>query len=163
MHGLIVLERSSVRRFRLVTATVSLAVGALLTGCTQGTPAPTETIAPTETTAVEIPTFVPDGGAEANKPFFDYTLEQLIAANPKPDRKTMVDTLVNAGFDKSRMEVTADETAIGLEVDFMIVAVKMPDDQCLLGQWGARGYSSEMAAPTDSGQCLMGKPEPIDW
>ena len=38
-----------------------------------------------------------------------------------------------------------------------------PGDECLLGQRGTRGYSSSIQPVFSTGECLIGKPDPIDW
>lgn len=126
--------------------------------------APTPTPVPTPTgTATEAPVFVEGGGAEENHAYFDDVLTKLLAATPQANSHQLVDALADAGFDKSRMEVTLDETTVGLNADYVIVSVKMPDDQCLIGQRGTQGYSSMAAAPLSTGKCLIGETQPITW
>lgn len=139
----------------------SLAVAALLTGCSFGSdPQPVETQGATQTAE---PTFDPNGGAEANKAFFDKTLKAMLADNDKASSHDFVDTLADAGFDKSQMEVTFDKTTIDLDADYIIVSVKMPDGQCLIGQRSSKGYASIVAEPMSTGKCLIGKTQDIDW
>ncbi len=141
----------------LVTAAAAIA---LLAGCAgNADPEPNET----QATQTAEPTFDPNGGAEANKAFFDATLKGMLADNDKASSHDFVDTLVDAGFDKSQMEVTFDKTTIDLDTDYIIVSVKMPDDQCLIGQRGSKGYASMVAEPMSTGKCLIGKTQDIDW
>lgn len=133
---------------------------AVLAGCsTTSDPTPDET----QATQTAEPTFDPNGGAEANKPFFDQTLKAMLADNDKASSHDFVDTLTDAGFDKSQMEVTFDKTTIDLDADYIIVSVKMPDGQCLIGQRSSKGYASIVAEPMSTGKCLIGKTQDIDW
>jgi len=108
-------------------------------------------------------TFDPQGGAGENKDYFDQTLQDLLAKNSKADSHAIVNALADAGFDKSQMEVTFDRTSIDLEVDYVMVSVKMPDGLCLIGHRGTRGYSSVVENPLSTGKCMIGKTQPIDW
>ncbi|NLT26034.1 MAG: hypothetical protein GXX90_05205 [Microbacteriaceae bacterium] len=151
---------------RLGAVGAALAAALLLAGCADGAdPGPTGTAAgaPTETAGAAAPEYVPGGTAEENKEYFDHVLEPVVAANPAAAPRDLVDALVDAGFDKSAMQVTAAETAIGLEPDMVIVAVMIAGDECLLGQRGTRGYSSSIQPVFSTGECLIGKPDPIDW
>ena len=74
----------------------------------------------------------------------------------------MVDNLVSAGFDKKNMQITADRTAIDLPVDSLVFSV-LSGDQCLLGQFSARGYSTIIAPKLTTGSCLIGQTRAIDW
>lgn len=139
----------------------ALAAAALLTGCSfGGDPQPVESEGATQTAE---PTFDPNGGAEANKAFFDITLKAMLSDNDKASSHDFVDTLADAGFDKSQMEVTFDKTTIDLDADYIIVSVKMPDGQCLIGQRSSKGYASIVAEPMSTGKCLIGKTQDIDW
>lgn len=146
----------------LAVAGSALAIAAALTACAPGPTTPNETGAATSTPTVA-PTFVPGGGAADNRDYFDATLQGVLAQNEKASAVELVDALVAAGFDKASIEFTRDETAIGLEADFIIVATRMPDGQCLIGMRAARGYSSEESAPASTGNCLMGDPARVDW
>src|SRR5690554_980159 len=84
------------------------------------------------------PELVPDGSAEDNLPYFDFVNEKVLAEG-NPGGRPIVDNLVDAGFDKGAMEVTADRTPLGSEVDSVQFSVLIGDD-CLLGQAGAGGY-----------------------
>jgi hypothetical protein len=140
----------------------AFAATVLLAGCSFGGdgPGPDETQQATQTPD---PTFDPSGGAEANKAYFDMTLRDLLADDDKASSHDFVDTLTDAGFDKSQMEVTFDRTTIDLEADYIIVSVKMPDGQCLIGQRSSKGYASMVAEPMSTGKCLIGKTQDIDW
>ncbi|MDJ1371804.1 hypothetical protein C7K25_10570 [Gulosibacter molinativorax] len=153
---------------RKLTAVAALAVASLsLAACStlgiDSGPGPTETESTAATASPEA-TFVPGGGAEENKAYFDKTLQALLDANPDAGSHEMVNALTDAGFDKAQMEVTFDKTSVDLDADFVIVSVKMPDDMCLIGQTGTKGYASTVGAPMKStGKCQIGVTQDIDW
>jgi hypothetical protein len=149
-----------------------LVVGAVLAGCsatataTSGaTPGPVNpsasTSAPSATPSAA-PTFVAGGSADDNRAFFDYTNSTLFASNGSANGRTIIDTLVAAGFDKASMQVTPDKTSINGTVDSILFSVKL-GGECLLGQHGGGGYSSAVEAALKNGSCLIGKTRPIDW
>ncbi|MGO1543023.1 MAG: DUF6993 domain-containing protein [Gulosibacter sp.] len=151
---------------KLSVVAILATAGLTLAGCaTDSGPGPTDTADTSSTENATAPeaTFVPGGGAEENKAFFDQTLEGLLEANPDAGSHELVNTLTEAGFDKSQMEVTFDETSVDLEAAFVIVSVKMPDNMCLIGQTGTHGYASELVEPMSTGKCLIGMTQDIDW
>jgi hypothetical protein len=164
--------RVSPRRTGLVGTVVNgtLLIGILVvaTACSPGqqTPVPpavgnsnsSSTAAASSGPAV----FVPDGTAQENLAYFDSVNEKLIAKNQKPDGRTFIDNLVDAGFTKSDMEVTPDKTAIGLDRDNIQFAVKI-GDECLIGQFGNVGYHSVVASVTQTDSCLIGFTRAINW
>ena len=157
--------RSTASRLAAVAAALTAAL--LLGGCADGAgPGPTRTSVgvdgATETERAPLE-YVPGGTAAENKAYFDEVLGAVVAADSAAGPRDLVDALVGAGFDKAAMQVTAAETAIGLDPDMVIVAVRMPGDECLLGQRGTRGYSSAIQPVFSTGECLIGKPDPIDW
>lgn len=108
-------------------------------------------------------TLAPGGSAAEDQPFFDQTIQALLDDKDKPTGRQFIDALVDAGFDKSLMEVTADKTSIGLAADAIEFSVRLGDD-CIVGQKGAEfGYSSVVLPVLDSGTCLLGKTRTIDW
>lgn len=149
----------------LLSTSALLVASVTLVGCTDGgNSGPVETTTAAEATPTKAPEFVPDGGAEANHAYFDATLKKLLKEKPMAGSKDLVNTLVDAGFDKSKMEVTSDTTPIGLETTFVIVSVHMPDNMCLLGERGPDGrYASLVAEPISSGKCQLAKSIDIDW
>ena len=159
-------------RSRLLAVTSAAVLGLTLAGCapdtqTNGTPTTAaQTVAPSEaatTEAAVAPTFAPEGGAEENKAFFDATLKPLVDADAKVSGVTMVDALIENGFDKTAISYTADRTTIDLEAAYVFVAVKMPDNQCLVAERGSKGYVSEVIEPISTGECLIGAPLKVDW
>lgn len=149
-------------RLRML-GSLAIAVGLTVTGCSAGGSGDQNSNPEQQETVKPRATFNPTGGAGDNKAYFDQTLTDLLAANEKADSRAMVNALVEAGFDKSQMEVTFDKTSIGLDVDYIMVSVKMPDGICLMGERGTRGYSSTVANPMSTGKCMIGETQPIDW
>lgn len=156
-------RRSSV----IVGAFVALSIA--LVGCTATPPAPTETSASAAPSASPTPTATPDPvfdpaqGATGNQVYFDFVNKRLIAANSAADGTAFVDSLVAAGFDKTRMEVTYDRTAVDLQADSITFSVRF-DDACLVGQYGGvTGYLSAVRPPLTTGRCFVGTTRPIDW
>lgn len=150
----------------LLPTSALLFASVALVGCTSGATngGPVETTTAAEATPTQAPEFVPDGGAEVNHAYFDATLKQVLSENPGAGSKDLVNALVDAGFDKSKMEVTSDKTPIGLDTTFVIVSVHMPDNMCLLGERGPDGrYASLVSKPISSGKCQLAKSIDIDW
>lgn len=108
------------------------------------------------------PSYVPDGTAEANKAYFDSVNSALIKANPSVGGRTIIDTLVAAGFDKANMQLTPDKTTIGRDVDSVLFSVRT-GESCLLGQRSGSEYTSSVQAALKNGTCLVGETRPINW
>lgn len=148
--------------FRLL-APVALVAALALAGCaSQEAQPPAETTAAAEPTQAAPATFVAGGTASENKPIFDETNLQTIATNGSASSVEFVNGLSGIGFDKSAMEVTFDRTNVDLEADYIIVSVKI-GEECLVGQRGPRGYTSDIVAPVSTGKCLIGLTQPITW
>lgn len=150
-----------------VVAVVGLSL--LAAGCApvdaEPVPTPSATAAPQPTataTAEPDPELVVGGTAGQNRPFFEFLLTGLLAADPQPTSQAIVNTLVNGGFDKASMEVTADMTPVGQRADSILVSVKI-DGQCLIGQVIASELNTELADVLGTGRCLVGRTLSIDW
>jgi hypothetical protein len=162
-----------VRRRTVVTAVgVFLLVGALSACAPTAEPKPSASTSAFESpsasasptpTAEPAPTLSPDGSAADNQDYFDLVLNAALAANTAGIGRTMVDGLVAAGFDRTLMQVTPDETIGGRAADSVQVSVRFGED-CLIGQYGASiGYVSTIGPALASGSCLIGTTRPIDW
>ncbi|MGL4339581.1 MAG: DUF6993 domain-containing protein [Rhodoglobus sp.] len=140
---------------------VSSAPKSLPVSSTAATPASSES--PTPSPPPE-PTLVPGGTAQENKEFFDLVNQSYFIAsgNTIPEGRGVIDTLVAAGFTKADMQITADRTAIDLPVDSLIFSVRF-DNECLIGQYSALGYSAIVAPQLATGSCLVGITRAIDW
>ncbi len=150
------------RSFRLF-APVALVAALALAGCSsEEAQPPAETTAAAEPTQAAPAAFMPGGTASDNKPIFDETNLQTIATNGSASSVEFVDALSGIGFDKAAMEVTFDRTNVDLEADYIIVSVKI-GEECLVGQRGPRGYTSDIVAPVSTGKCLIGLTQPITW
>lgn len=149
------------RRRRSFAAAAATAVALLLVGCSAGDSQPDSKSGATSTPE-KPPEFIEGGTALENQPYFDYVNQATLAQNATASSHELVDALAAAGFDKAAMEVTFDRTNVDLEADYIIVSVKM-QDECLIGQRSARGYTSQVMPVLATGTCLLGETQPIDW
>jgi hypothetical protein len=140
---------------------VVLAVVALA-GCTSDETITSPTPTADGATPAPEPTLSAESTTDEAAAFFDMTVSRHLEAGGAGDGRTVVDTLVAAGFDKSAMQVTADTTSIGREADTVQFSVLWGDD-CLVGQTGATGFASEVAPVLGTGTCLVGTTRAIDW
>lgn len=147
---------------------IGLVAVALLAGCVPSKPMPTPTTSPSATpsatpTPVAPPTLKPDGTAAQNRKYFDFVNLNYTSTHsyPSPGRD-LIDNLVAAGFLKESMELTPDETSVGLTADTIIFSVRIADG-CLIGQFSSAGYHSELGHTLGTGKCLVGQTRPIDW
>ena len=156
-------------RQRVAAASTVLILSLALAAC--GTPAepdstPAPTVTPSASASATAPppaaTLDPAGSAADNQAFFDSTLQALLATTPDADGRTIIDTLVAAGFDKAAMELTPDKTAIGLDADSVQFTVKFADG-CVVGQQGNIGYHSAVLPVLSTGKCLIGQTRSINW
>lgn len=166
--------RSSASRASAVLVGLA-AIAALVTGCTaspgpSGAPSSTpSSSAPAEPTASAEPTpepepaatFDPAADAEANRPAVDAALAPLAAAGGIPAGRAVADALTGAGVPLSALQVTPDETAIGLAVDALLFSV-LSGETCVLGQFDGDGYTSTTAPVLSTGQCLIGATVSLD-
>jgi len=145
----------------VVRAGAALLVVLALSGCTTGAgPAPAPSSAAPEPGAE--PTLTDAStGAEALA-YFDVVVRRHLDGGGASDGRSMVDALVAAGFDKSAMQVTSDATSIGRAADSVQFSVLRGTD-CLVGQVGGVGFSSQLAPALDGGSCLVGTTRAIDW
>ncbi len=156
-------------RTKVVRASVVGVLGllVLVAGCapTDELPAPTETSTSTPTptpTPEPDPELIEGGTAGQNRPFFEFVLEGVLTENPAPTNRLVVDSLVDAGFDKAAMEVTADTTPVGDRADSILISVQI-DGQCLIGQIIESELTSQLTDVLGTGRCLVGHTVSIDW
>lgn len=141
----------------------------LLVSCTPGphpTPAPSGSVtAPTESPDAEPPTFKPAGTAEDNLPIFAAVTAQVWGSEQRGSGRAYIDALVAAGFDRSMMQVTQDQTTVGNAVESLQFSVRWGEEKCLIGQVGP-STGEPVTAVMDQlaeGRCLIGATRPIDW
>ncbi|PPG89616.1 hypothetical protein C5C39_11275 [Rathayibacter sp. AY1F3] len=151
-------------------ARIALVLGGLavcLSGCTSPS-APDPVVsssaaeAPTPAESAAPVAFVPGGTTEQNLPVFEQTLRAAAEPDPEVSGSSVVDALVAAGFSRGSMQLTADETSVGLDADSVQVSVKL-GESCLIGQYGPKsgGVRAVIAAPIATGACLVGRTVPI--
>lgn len=155
----------NVSRLAIATAVAAL----LITGCSaQPAPSPA-TSAPTapgssSPTPAPEPSFDAAAPADEARIFFDTVNRATLTSNPAASGRDFVDALSTAGFDRTAMELTADETTIGNAADSIQFSVRW-GESCLIGQNGPAvgGYHSTLAPVLGTGRCLIGSTRPIDW
>lgn len=133
---------------------------------TQPPPSTPETTAPGESPqpdSTAAPALVPDGTAGENLPYFDAVNRGVLAENSDAMGMDFINALVDAGFDKSAMEVTEDYSTVGNRAESIQFSVHW-NDQCLIGQNGdaVGGYHSVVMDALDSGTCLVGNTQTIE-
>lgn len=143
-------------RFLLGSIAVGTAIG--LVGCSHTQLQPVQTAKPT--TAEPTESVDPDS-AEGRQSAFDDAIETAQQGGAGVDRDVYVDALVEAGFDTESMEATDSLDSLGAPVTYIEIAVRIGDD-CIIGQAGEGGTSSMLAAPLQTGKCLVGNTPPID-
>lgn len=145
-----------------------LAVAALtLTGCVAG---PGQIERPSKEENFQEPAappeFFPDGSAEENLPYFHESLRQFAVGTEAVEGQPVVDHLAAAGFTKTAMQVSFDESKTNLVADNIFVSVLFGHD-CLIGQIVTedRSFVTEVASAVgpDKNLCLIGTTRPIDW
>ena len=157
-------SRRRILRFASAVLLVAPLAGCSLIGAPGGAagPATPSPAASATGSAAALPTLVPGGTAEENRPLFDSVSAAVVAADPGADGRSLVDALVAAGFDRAAMEVTDDTTAIGRDADAVQFAVRTSDG-CIIGERSASGYASLIAPVLGTGRCLVGETRAIDW
>ena len=152
------------RRFAL-RLVVAGAVIAALAGCTQPEPMPTPepSVSSSATPSAE-PTTPPvganmEGTAADNQAFFDETNRALIDSGVALNGEAFVANLERVGYPRSAMEVTPDQTSIGIAADNIVFSINF-GETCLLGQWGNIGYTSLVTEVTSTGRCIIGTAHP---
>ncbi|MEP6481971.1 MAG: hypothetical protein ABJA94_08190 [Rhodoglobus sp.] len=152
-----------------LAAVLPALVVAALAGCTPTVPTPVPTYTPSGSASSSAtptpdagPILRPGGSAEANQQFFNAVNTAFYAAHGKSDGKSIIDNLVASGFQKQDMEVTPDQTSIGVDVDSIVFAVRVKGE-CLVGQFNGAGYHGIIGPILGTGGCLVGTTRPIDW
>ncbi|MER3388990.1 MAG: hypothetical protein RJQ01_03060 [Microcella sp.] len=164
------LSRPSSRRGRASARAAGILVSAfVLAGCaverepvpSPSSDAPVDPFEQPRITPGIVPEFVEGGTAAENLDYFAFRLDALIAQVQSPTSRELVDSVVDAGFDKAAMEVTADTTPTGMAADSILVAVRLGDD-CLLGQVVDGQVVAGVAPVLSTGRCLVGRTLSLD-
>lgn len=130
-------------------------------------PAPPSPSAPApapEPTEV-VPALVPDGTAEENLPLFEQVVAAVWASESQVQGAAYIDALTAAGFDRSAMAVTKDESTVGRPAETIQFSVAWGTEECLVGQVGPSTGSpvTRVMPQLADGRCLIGELRPIDW
>lgn len=159
---------STPRRWPRAAALAVLALSTLaLSGCAilEG---PTPEIPQREAPAIPevAPELIPGGTAEENLPYFTEVLRGYTAGEGAIKGEPVSRAVIDAGFDKSLMQVSFDRSETGLEADNIFVSVLL-GEKCLLGQvvTSDRSFVAETAAAVgpENNICLIGETVPITW
>ncbi|MBK0421494.1 hypothetical protein JD292_05335 [Leucobacter sp. CSA2] len=145
----------------LILSMALLSGCALLEGPTPETPKRTEMPAPEKPAAL-----VPGGSAADNLPFFTATLQEFSKGKQPVQAQPVSTALIDAGFDKSLMQVSFDKTKTNLDADNIFVSVRYGQD-CLIGQVVTADRSvttkNMPALGPNQDTCLIGNTNPITW
>jgi hypothetical protein len=155
----------------VIAAVLIGALSACSPGGSAAAPGPTTSSSPSaQPTADPVPSepaepaLVPDGTASDNLPVFAAVTAAVWASENRVAGRAYVDALVQAGFDKSAMQVTDDQTTVGNPAESIQFSVRW-GDECLIGQVGpATGEPVTAVMPVlAEGTCLIGETRTIDW
>ncbi|KAD3720724.1 hypothetical protein GD627_06655 [Arthrobacter yangruifuii] len=83
------------------------------------------------------------------------TLGKLAAANPAPGRDAVMEAFTSAGFPADAVEVSADRTPTGLDVD-SIQAAAVHDGECIFGEVRDGAATVTVLPPLSDGSCFVG-------
>ena len=162
-------SRASSTIAALRTATAIVVLSAALNGCSPAS-VPSEGSTVSSSPASPLAT-ADDTGATSPLDFdsFNTINRNTIVSIGDASGADLTDALLSAGFDRSRLEVTADSTTEGKRADAIFVAVKS-GETCFVGQYrtkasgedGDAKYLGARVAPLATGRCLIGDPVPIE-
>jgi len=165
------LSRPSSRGHRVSALAVGvLAASLTLAGCaaerdpipSPTTAAPVDPLEQPRNGPAVVPEFVEGGTAAENLDYFAFRLDALLAQDGSPSSRELVEELVDSGFDRDGMEVTADTTPTGMAADSILIAVRMGED-CLLGQVAGGRAVADVGAVLSTGRCFVGRTLSLDW
>jgi hypothetical protein len=163
---------------RLATLAAAVVLSAMLTACSPASPAappsgPSAEASPTTGTPAPAapgtadptaPALVPGGSADDNLAVFSTVTAAVWAGADRLSGRAYIDALVQAGFDKSAMQVTHDRSTVGNPAESIQFSVRW-GEECLMGQVGpATGEPVTAVMPVlQEGSCLIGRTRDIDW
>lgn len=154
-------------RIQLPTVAMFAALSLIFTGCAT-TPAPIDRPAKEENfqEPEAPPEYFPEGTAAENLPYFQEVLRQYAIGEAPVQGAPIVDHLTAAGFVKTNMEVSFDESKTNLVADSIFVSVLF-GQECLIGQMvvSDRTFVTEVVPGLGPEKivCLLGTTRPIDW
>lgn len=140
-----------------------------LASCTVGSPVaprpPVSSPAASPAPADGTPVLVADGTAADNLPLFSAVTARVWASEGRSHGRAYIDALVDAGFPRDRMQVTADLSTVGQQTESLQFSVAWGQTECLIGQVGpSTGEPVTAVMPQlAQGHCLVGRTRPIDW
>ncbi|WP_431795574.1 DUF6993 domain-containing protein [Microbacterium enclense] len=155
---------------------VAAALAVAMAGCTP-TPSPAPSAAAPEVTSSaplpgadgpaaspSAPALSPTGSATENLPLFTQVVAEVWGGAEQVSGRAYIDALDAAGFDKTAMQVTPDQTVIGNPAESIEFSVRW-GEECLVGQVGPSiGDPVTAVLPgLSTGDCLIGQTRPIDW
>ena len=154
---------TSAARTRVTAVAVAVGLAFTVAACAADEPAPIPTVtasAPPTAIPNPDPTLRPDGSALQNLDYFEFVLTAAVDDGAESGG-AFVDALVEAGFERSAMEVTADRTSVNLDADSVQFSVLI-NGTCLVGQYGDdMGLHVAAFTVLATGTCLVGETEPV--
>lgn len=140
---------------------ISLTGCALLTG-----PKPEHPQRATPPSPDTEPVYVVGGSAADNESIFTEVLRDFSTSEAQILGKSVVDALINVGFDRDHLQVSFDRTKTDLYVDSVFVAARF-DQECLIGQLATddREFAVHLTSTVgpENDVCLIGETREIDW
>lgn len=111
------------------------------------------------------PELIPDGSAEENLPLFASVTAKVWASEKRSSGRAYIDALTQAGFDRTRMQVTQDQSTVGRAAESLQFSVAWGESECLIGQVGPSTGDpvTEVMPQLAEGRCLVGATRSIDW
>lgn len=82
-------------------------------------------------------------------------LEELAGTDPSPDRNGITEAFAAAGFAEAGVEVSADRTPTGLEVD-AIQGAAVQGNECIFGEVRDGKVTVRILPVLDGGRCFVG-------
>ena len=149
-----VLSRQPARGGAVLLLGLALAGG--LSSCSPaepGTPAQPDTAV----TDADGTSPAPDSGAAAagQVQALQASLESLAGTDPSPDRNGITEAFAGAGFAASEVEVSADRTPTGLDVD-SIQGAAVQDGECIFGEVRDGQVTVSVLPVLAGGRCFIG-------
>lgn len=140
---------------------LAIALGVILAGCAPEPGSAPPTPAPARSTEGASPAV---GSAEARLEEFSAAMRGVWEQSRSVAGRDYIDALVAAGFDRDAMELTFDETSVGIPADSIQFSVRI-GEACLVGQVGPSvpQPAARVMPGLPAGTCLIGETRPIDW